>query len=129
VLRTEHLNRTRETEGENEIETYRDRIRETVVQFLDPDRLREHHRALAVAYEAGGAADAEVLADHFIAGGEEARAIDYTIAAAEEAERALAFDRAARLYRRALDLLSLDSQRRARSEERRVGKECRSRWS
>ncbi len=113
LLRTEHLIRTRETEGDNEIETYHDRIRETVVQFLDPELLREHHRALAAAYEAGGAADAEVLADHFIAGGEEARAIDYTIVAAEESERALAFDRAARLYRRALDLLSLDSRRRA----------------
>ena len=113
LLRTEHLVRTRETEGDDEIETYHDRIRETVVQFLDRDLLRRHHRALAAAYEAGGAADAEVLADHFIAGGEEERAIDYTIVAAEEAERALAFDRAARLYRRALDLLAPTSERRS----------------
>jgi predicted ATPase len=113
LLRIEHLIRTRETGGGDEIETYHDRIRETVVQFLDGDSLRERHRVLAVAYEAGGAADAEVLADHFIAAGEEVRAIDYTIVAAEEAERALAFDRAARLYRRALDLLAPEAERRA----------------
>ena len=113
LLRTEHLVRTRETDGENELETYHDRIRETVVRFLDPELLREHHRCLAAAFQACGGADAEVLADHFIAGGEEERAIEYTIVAAEEAERALAFDRAARLYRRALDLLAPESDRRS----------------
>ncbi|HEU4888347.1 MAG TPA: hypothetical protein VFV49_10700, partial [Thermoanaerobaculia bacterium] len=61
----------------------------------------------------GGAADAELLADHFLAGGEEERAMEYTIVAAEQAERALAFDRAARLYRRVLDLLPAESDRRA----------------
>ena len=113
MLRIEHLIRTRESDADTAIETYHDRIRETVVRFLDPDLLREHHRRLAMAFEAGGPADAEVLADHFIAGGEEERGLEYTIRAAHEAERALAFARAARLYRRALDLLPPDSQRRS----------------
>jgi eukaryotic-like serine/threonine-protein kinase len=113
LLRAEHLIRTRETEGDVEIETYHDRIRETVVKFLDGDVLREHHRRLAAAFEAVGGADAEMLADHFIAGGEAERAIEYTIVAAGEAERVLAFDRAARLYRRALDLIAPQSNRRA----------------
>lgn len=113
LLHNEHLIRTRETDAHDEIETYHDRIRETVVLFLDSDLLREHHKRLAAALEAGGAADAEALADHFIAGGEEERAIEYTIVAAEEAERALAFDRAARLYRRALDLFGPESDRRS----------------
>src|SRR5204863_174061 len=109
----EHLIRTRETEGEVEIETYHDRIRETVVRFLDDEVRRDHHRRLAAAFEAGGGADAEMLADHFIAGGEEERAIEYTIVAAGEAKRVLAFDRAARLYRRALDLIAPESNRLA----------------
>jgi hypothetical protein len=112
LLSVEHLIRTRETGADAEIETYHDRIRETIVSYLDPGLRREHHKALAAAFETSGVADAELLADHFLAGGEEGRAIVYTIMAAEQAERALAFDRAARLYRRALELLPERSDQR-----------------
>jgi tetratricopeptide (TPR) repeat protein len=107
VLTAHHLIRTRETgrsSANDEVETYHDRIRETVVRALDPALLRQHHQALALAFEAAQA-DAELLADHFLAVGDDPRAASYALQAAETAERSLAFDRAARLYQRVVGLL------------------------
>jgi eukaryotic-like serine/threonine-protein kinase len=90
--------------GRNEIDTYHDRIRETVVARLGPAIKRDHHRRLALALEASGAADPQVVGVHFIEGAQPARATDHFIRAADQAAEALAFDRAASLYRRAHDL-------------------------
>ncbi len=86
------------------LETYHDRIRETAVQGLDPASLELLHRQLATALQATGRADAETLAIHFHAAGDRQRAAELAVAAARRASEALAFDRAARLYRLALDL-------------------------
>src|SRR5262249_9005866 len=88
----------------DEIETYHDRIRETVVNRLKPEVTREHHRRLALAIEASGAADPEVLGVHFLGSEQPERAAEYLARAADQAAEALAFERAAGLYRRALDL-------------------------
>ncbi len=87
-----------------EIETYHDRIRVAVVERLSPRSLRGYHRALAQALENSGSGDPETLAVHFQATAEVVRARRYAVAAASRAEQALAFERAARLYRLALDL-------------------------
>lgn len=103
-LRKEHLIRSRGAFGLVELETYHDRIRETIVASLAPEVLSEHHRNLATALEATGHADAETLATHFEGAGSFEQAAHYAIIAADQSMQALAFDRAAELYQRALKL-------------------------
>jgi hypothetical protein len=90
------------------IEAYHDRIRETVVAHLAAPELREYHCALARVLETSGEADPELLANHLQGAGESARAAASYEQAAARASDALAFDRAARLYRLALDLKGAD---------------------
>ena len=104
LLISSRLVRSTGGHGRNEIETYHDRIRESVVARLAPDVKRDHHQRLALALEASGTADPEVLGIHFLDGGQPERAADHFVRAADQAAEALAFDRAASLYRRARDL-------------------------
>jgi serine/threonine protein kinase len=110
-LRAAKLLRQRSIDGEVALETYHDRIRETVMESLDPGERRDLHRALALVLESSGRAAPETLAVHFQAG-QLARSREYLTSAAREAEEALAFDRAARLYRMALELLPAEDEGR-----------------
>ena len=104
VLRSEHLVRIRATSEREQVEAYHDRIREAIVTRLPAHTLSEHHRHLALALESSGRADPERLALHFQEAGDLDRAAQYATAAAGRAAEALAFDRAARFYRIALEL-------------------------
>jgi len=104
VLRSERLVRGSGPGIEDEIEVYHDQIREIVLDRLSTQARCECHVRLARALEAEGSADPERLAVHFAGGNEPARAAEYYRKAALYASRALAFDRAASLYRRALEL-------------------------
>jgi serine/threonine protein kinase len=115
LLAARHLVRRRVSQDRDEIEPYHDRIRETVVAQLPPESLRTRHRSLALALEGSGTTDPEALALHFQEAGEPERAAEYATAAAARASDALAFERAARLYRLALELGSPD-----RTEARRA---------
>ncbi|WZP00639.1 protein kinase [Isosphaeraceae bacterium EP7] len=86
------------------VETYHDRVRETVVAHLDPATLKGQHRRLALTLEAAQAADHETLGIHFRGADEPRRAGEHFARAAAQAAQALAFGRASSLYRLALDL-------------------------
>ena len=90
------------------VESYHDRIRSAVAAALAPAERAALHGRLAGALEAARAAP-ELLALHFREAGERGRAGRYTIAAAEAASRTLAFERAAALYREALELAGPDA--------------------
>jgi eukaryotic-like serine/threonine-protein kinase len=94
------------------VEVYHDRIREVVVAQLDSSALKACHLSLAEALESVGAADPETLSTHLHAAGELERAGRHAMEAARAAANALAFDRAARLYRMALDTAAIDRDTR-----------------
>jgi serine/threonine protein kinase len=100
LLRNSHLVRTRGVRDRDPVECYHDRIRIAVIDYLSADHLRECHKRLAGTLEAAGEADPETLAIHFDGAGAADRAGHYYALAAEQAADALAFDRAASLYRR-----------------------------
>jgi tetratricopeptide (TPR) repeat protein len=114
LLLDAHLVRRRQSRDREEIEPYHDRIREAAVTRLSPEELRGYHHRLAAALEGSGTTDPEALALHFQEAGEPDRAAEYATAAADRAAEALAFDRAARLFRLARELRppSDGSQRR-----------------
>jgi energy-coupling factor transporter ATP-binding protein EcfA2 len=114
LLRGQHLLRIARSNGHETLEPYHDRIREAVLAALAAPALGEAHRRLAVALEAEGAGDSEELASHWQGAGDTGRSLLYVECAAQGAVAALAFDRAARLYRQALAWMPPDPQARRR---------------
>ncbi len=104
TLRSSRLIRSARHAGQDLIEPYHDRIRETVAGRLAPAALREHHGRLALVLESGGRADPETLAIHFQGADNPLRAAHYYALGGDQAAETLAFDHAARLYGLALDL-------------------------
>lgn len=86
------------------VELYHNRIGETLASSLGAEERRQIHRRLAQALEARGLDDPEALYEDYLGAGEEDRAALHAEAAARKAASALAFDRAALYYRRAIDL-------------------------
>jgi len=112
-LRAARMVRTRGTRQTDLAETYHDRVRETVLQLLAPERTRELHARLAHASVRWGVGDPEQLVVHYAEAGEGGRAGETAIQAARAAADKLAFDRSADLFRRALTLLpEADKSRR-----------------
>jgi serine/threonine protein kinase len=103
LLQAGNLVRTRGAGEARVVETYHDRIREAQLALLDAERTRHAHLRLGIALESSPRPDAEALAVHFGAAGEAVRAAEYAAEAAARAAEALAFDRAARLYRLAIE--------------------------
>lgn len=105
--------------GEHAVQTYHDRIREAISRELPAQTRVGHHRELAEVFEASGRMEPDALAHHFHGAGQLARASDYGLAAADKASNALAFTRAAELYRsaREWDPRSPERERRLRTRE------------
>ena len=86
------------------IEVYHDRIGEVIGSLLDDSERRQIHRRLAQTIEARGLDDPESLYEDYLGAGETERAAVHAEAAARKAASALAFDRAALYFRRAIEL-------------------------
>ncbi|HEX4456416.1 MAG TPA: AAA family ATPase, partial [Polyangia bacterium] len=105
-LRASFLVRSTGARPSDRVETYHDRVRETVLQQLATGAERHWHEQLARAFERHERGDAETLAMHLRAAGKRMRAAHYFALAADRARDVLAFDRAARLYQECLALAS-----------------------
>src|SRR5262249_42905137 len=103
-LRVAHLVRTAGTRGSDTIEPYHDRVRAAVLRHLPADARQKLHRRLALALESSPREESEALALHWEGAGGSERAGACAARAAALAAEALAFDRAASLYRRSLEL-------------------------
>jgi hypothetical protein len=117
-LRAVRMVRTRGTRQTDFAEPYHDRVREALVSELPPSRTREIHARLAAASERWGVGEPEQLVVHYAEAGEGGRAGETAIQAARAAADKLAFDRAADLYQKALELLP--EQDKARRHELQV---------
>jgi hypothetical protein len=102
ALRDAFLVRQGEAAAGETIAPYHDKIAEATQRLMTPERLRAVHRALAETLERHEPEDADALCVHWEGGGELARAAACAYRAAEHAAAALAFDRAAGLYEKAI---------------------------
>jgi hypothetical protein len=94
------------------LECYHDKIRESVRQALPAEQACVLHARLLAALLAHGDGDAEHLAVHAEGAGERALAAHYSALAGDAASEATAFERAAMLYQRALELGEHDDRAR-----------------
>jgi hypothetical protein len=104
ALQTERLVRRSDGGQELEIECYHDRIRDSVLWALPAERHRALHASLLSALRARPDAEVERLAVHAQGAGDLEQAARYAAQAALRASESMAFDQAALLYARALEL-------------------------
>lgn len=98
------LLRTTMKGAELAVEVYHDRVREGVLETLSADSLGTRHAALADSYERRSDTEPEILLRHTLGAGRLLRAAHWAEGAADRAADALAFTRAAELYRQVLEL-------------------------
>lgn len=84
--------------GEGRVEPYHDRIRRTVLRMLGAEERIALHARLGHLLAAPPHTDPEGAAQHLVAGNLPREARPWAVLAAEQANEALAFDRAAQLY-------------------------------
>jgi hypothetical protein len=104
VLVTSSLLRATTARGGDALETYHDKIRETVAASISEDDAVARHAAIADALANLPDPPRDRLAIHCRAAGREREAREHALFAAKSAFDAVAFDRAAELYRQVLEL-------------------------
>ena len=101
-LRAAHF--IRSSGSSERVETYHDRIRETLTAQLSPEETRRIHALVAETLVGNGVDDPEALFDHYRGADDRERASIQAGRVAERAAAALAFERAALFYSHAVDL-------------------------
>jgi serine/threonine protein kinase/tetratricopeptide (TPR) repeat protein len=109
VLRSWNLVTITGLRGSDLIDSYHDRVRETVLANLETEASRECHLRLARVLQDSSDTDPEMLAVHFEAGGDRQAAGQYYSMAGRKAAAATAFEHAARLLSRALTSIPAES--------------------
>ena len=105
VLLFGHLIRSGRANGEESTEPYHDRVKETILAHIDPEKKRSHHWNLAcVLGQSDRLGDLEVVVFHLEEAGKHEKAAELAERTGVRACEVLAFRQAARLFRRALDL-------------------------
>jgi serine/threonine protein kinase/predicted ATPase len=107
----QRLLRTEGTGSATELETFHDRVRESVLARLGQAEVARYAASLAEVLEAAEERDAETLAALFERAGQLGRASGYYAAAVKRAVSALAFERAATLAEKAIALAGTDAER------------------
>jgi len=98
----------RVTAATSRLNLYHDRIRENLARELSEDQASGIHLRLAKGLEEKEIDDPEALYEHYLGAGHADRAAVYAAKAGDGAQTALAFERAASFYGRAIEL-SADS--------------------
>jgi tetratricopeptide (TPR) repeat protein len=96
-LAAARLATVRHTGGEMILQPAHDHVRQAVLGVLDASAIAYWHEALALAFEELHG-DAQDVVMHWLAAGHPANAAQHALVAAQRAEAALAFRRAAELY-------------------------------
>ena len=104
ALRVAKLVRSLGARNAEQLETLHDRVGEAITAGVPATTLAARHDALATALDQEKDCDPERLGMHLRAAGHTQRAREYIERAADHASATLAFERAARLYRAALEL-------------------------
>ncbi|MBI4852900.1 MAG: protein kinase [Acidobacteria bacterium] len=109
ILRTNRLVRAKSSRHRYELDVYHNRIREAIIKYLPPEKLKAYHFSLVNILENLAVNDPQNdpqrLAYHFENAGDSERACKYIILAAEQASKTLAFNQAAQLYQQALNII------------------------
>src|SRR5918994_1783517 len=98
-------------------------VRDVAYELLPRAARRERHREAALYFEEVGGESGEVgaaLARHWRDAGDSAKAVDYLVAAAENAEHGWAKERAEALYREALQLVPAENRDQRRQLTRSI---------
>jgi hypothetical protein len=109
MLLREQLLRTLPSEAGEELELFHDQIRTAIVSYLSPEALRVYHGLLAQALDEDGSDEHERLAVHWEAAGNREEALIHMRIAAEQAVNVLAFERAAKMYRKIYEIGGTDA--------------------
>ena len=109
-LRILHLVRTSGPGAEDIVEPYHDRVRDAVLARMEPPSAIAWHEAVVRVLRTSRNVEPERMAAHLECIGESEQAAKHLAEAADLAASALAFDRAAGLYERALRLRMEDGE-------------------
>jgi len=97
--------------AEGTAQIYHERLRVELVNRMGENVVRARHRALALALVNQRNAQLSAIVDHFLAADDRESAKRYVLPAAKAADAVFAFEHAARLYQRAIDLDCTDIDR------------------